>query len=62
MALALVGLVPIELPVGRKLHGTRLDPRERPFAAAIERDVEHPLARHTDVDFVAFLQLQNLDD
>src|SRR6185437_4117871 len=57
-----VGFVPIELPAGREFDGKRLDALQRAFPAAIELDVERTPACDSDVDLVAFLQLQRLDD
>src|SRR5258705_6932595 len=61
MTLTRVGLVAIELPVGRNLQGELLDALQRPFSAAVEGNVKLSLARHANIDLVPFFQFQRID-
>src|SRR5258708_29683048 len=57
-----VRFIAIEFPIRRKCLSKRSDALQRTLAALVARNVESPFARDVDLNLVAFLQVQGLDN
>src|SRR5262249_55410359 len=62
LGLAGVRLVAVELPVGRQRDRKLPDALHRALSATVKRDIKSALAGDADLDLVALLQLQRLDN